>query len=439
MKRFFAILLTLLMVLPMCLVAQAGEVDPDVKPFQFVNWSAPLEEFSNFWKMPYLWNDPSWKNPGIETLPISFPGYAGKDITAIAEAMKEVLDEYPDGARYINFPMLIESQAELVVYLDKGTELVQEWLEEFLSEYKAIGGKLDGLSFDVEYITIQSYYITQELSKDPLLFNEIVNDPRYATEIRPLLEERGFKFYENVTDYTPEIYSAATNSGSEYAVSRSVWDTVMRNRVNAYITEASAPLYKYYPDAKSSNYCHAANASWVKTISDLGGVIGGGGNTNYAGNTSNENSYFIRPGADYYTNLQDSTPTSKKPVSFNAAHYAETQFHMFLWDMHIFKNMYASSDNNRISAYFSGFNYTKRDSSTDNPPLSDLPQSDKGQNRRRRTPRLQRRTRRRTRFRPRSFAQGPRDGGRTREAALRLSREGTQRGDQQSARVGQPY
>ncbi len=368
MKRFFAILLVLLMVLPMCLVAQAGEVDAKVKPFQFVNWAEPLEELPNFWAMPYFWCG-NWQNPGIEALAISYPAAnVGTDIAAIAEAVKEVFDEYPDGARYINFPMLIESQAEKVVYLDKGTKLVQDWLDEFLSEYKAIGGKLDGLAFDVEYIAIQSYYISQELTKDPLLFDEIVKDPRYATEIRPLLEERGFKFYENVTEYTPEIYSASTKSGDEYAASRGIWDTVMRNRVDAYMTEASSALEKYFPDAKSSNYCHPANVSWVKTISDLGGVIGSGGNSIYAGNTSNENSYFIRPGADYYTNLQESTPTFKKPVSFNAAHFAETKFHMFLWDMHIFKNMFASSDNNRISAYFSGFNYTDRETSTCNSP-----------------------------------------------------------------------
>jgi len=357
MKKILAVLLALLMVLPMCLVAQAGDVDAEVKPYQFVNWSEPLEELSNFWVMPKFWCG-NWQNPGVEALAMSYTAKnTGSDISEIAAAVKEVFDEYPDGARYINFPMLVESQAELVVYLDKGTKLVKDWLEEFLSEYKALGGKLDGLIFDVEYTAIQSYYISQELTKDPLLFDEIVKDPRYATEIRPLLEERGFKFYEDVTEYTPEIYSAAQKSGDEYALSRSIWDTVMRNRVNAYITEASSPLEKYYPDAYSSNYCHPANVSWVKTISDLGGVIGSGGNSTYAGNTSNENTYLIRPAADFYTNLKDSTPTLKKPVNYYKTYLPENKFSMFLWDMHIFKNMYASSDNNRISVWFAGYNY----------------------------------------------------------------------------------
>ena len=69
-----------------------------------------------------------------------------------------------------------------------------------------------------------------------------------------MLEERGFKFYSPITDQTPEIFGINTNSGADYAQSRSIWNAVMRTYLANTITEGCAPMWDYYPDAVLSDY-----------------------------------------------------------------------------------------------------------------------------------------------------------------------------------------
>ena len=114
--------------------------------------------------------------------------------------------------------------------MDKAIPIVNEWLENFLAEYYSIGGKLDGLFTVVEYMRIYSSYIYGEVAKDdPLIYDKIVKNKVYQDKIKPMLKERGFNFYEPVTERTPEIFSIHPNSGAEYATSRAIWDTVMRS------------------------------------------------------------------------------------------------------------------------------------------------------------------------------------------------------------------
>jgi len=365
MKRILAILLVVIMILPMCLVAQADGASTDVLPFTFINWNDPGKKYDNVREMPYFWL--YFADYVSETLDIKYPGGGGADIPSIAKGLKETFDKYPEGSRFINFPMVIEVKAENVIFLEKGPRMVQKWLEEFLAEYKRIGGKLDGLVCDVEYLDGFSPYLSNALSKDPLLLNKIVEDPRYKTEVRPLLEERGFKFWPNPTEYCPEIYSIHKKAGDDYVASQNIWDAVMRNRLSAYITKACEPLFKYYPDAMVNNYCYGAQKTWLKTHGDRGD-LSVGGNYDHAGNTSNENTYFIRPGQDFYTNLNTSEPTLNKPVNYNDVQYKPTQFNMLLWDMHVFKNMYEASGNERISAWIAPYCYNDEEMSTCNSP-----------------------------------------------------------------------
>jgi hypothetical protein len=101
--------------------------------------------------------------------------------------------------------------------MEKGAEVMNKWFTEFIAEYAAIGGKLDGLVTDLEYFELSEYYINQQAQKDMFIYYKIVENPNYATKIRPELVERGFKFWPKVTDETPEIYSISSGAGAEYS------------------------------------------------------------------------------------------------------------------------------------------------------------------------------------------------------------------------------
>ena len=241
MKRILAILLVAIMVLPMCLVTGAAEEAPEKKPFYVTYWhSSPAGENQvgeYCYAMPYFWCYPI--KEGDEQLKIltrinSTGGSTGGSTDPIkgAALLKNLLDTYPEGTRYMNFspvPTAFKALAEDIVYMDKAAAYIKAWLDTFLAEYKRIGGKLDGIIVDLEYREGYSWYLSSHVDKDHSLMNDIVQNPNYLTRLRPKLEERGFEFYPNPSEYTPEIYSAHQKSGDKYATSRSIWDKAIRN------------------------------------------------------------------------------------------------------------------------------------------------------------------------------------------------------------------
>ena len=140
MKKILAFLLIVTMLLPMGMVAHAeGE---DIKPFYLIQWGPTLEEQTNVHTMPFF-----WANSGKMATPLTSISYGGSyDISDIARTLKEQFDEYPDGARYFIFclpPTAFHQTREDVLFVEKGVEICQQWLDAFLKEYKSIGGKLD--------------------------------------------------------------------------------------------------------------------------------------------------------------------------------------------------------------------------------------------------------------------------------------------------------
>ena len=366
MKKLLAIFLVLAMVLPMCVVTNAAEADVEIKPF---NISTSLKEgFDNIWPKIHFWSRASEDYVTEDSIKVSaMNGVGGKTPKEVAENLKPIFDEYPDGMRYIRFTAFraaLFAMIEDSIFMDKGTKVIKAWFEEFIEHYHAIGGKIDGISVDIEYVDGNAYYLTQAAKKDAYVFQKIVENPNYATRIRPALEERGFKFWPNVTEETPEIYSIHSKSGDEYAQSRSIWNIVVRNHLNEYVNEGVLePLLKYYPDGLVFDYQSRNTYAWQKTPGDQG-EVGTGGNYEVAGNVNYFNTYASRPGTGFYK--EDGQPIYVKIPSYNEVAYEDNPFNMVKFDTIFAKNLKASAPDGRITSIVAYYNYGGRDGSYGN-------------------------------------------------------------------------
>ena len=206
-----------------------------------------------------------------------------------------------------------------------------------------------------------SYYLydyyagTRGKEENKYIYQDIVNDPRYETQIRPKLEALGFKFYEDVGGEKSEIWCINTRDSSTKGHSEcsEIWNHVVDlmeiEAVNECVLE---PLQKYYPDGTVSDYKVGAQDTWNRATGTHGGevifnTIGAGNVSNwllYAGNP--ENAYF-----GWGTSVYDNPP------SYNDAEFKATPFNMFLYDINYFKNMYASTDDGRIDAWVANYEY----------------------------------------------------------------------------------
>ena len=365
MKKLFALLLVLVLLVPMCLVAQADSVA--AKPFYGLGWT----DFDNE-KFSYMEGCATLSIGNIgDVLHISYGGAkitAGsiddEQVTKMANALKKTMDARPEGMRYLHFfgpGKALGLAPENVVYLDHGVNQLKEMTSALFKKYYEIGGKVEGAIMAVLYTDMGSYYInTTNVPKDPMVYKKIVSDPRYATEVRPMLEERGFVFYDNVTDYTPEIYGISGKAGSKYSNCRAIWDTVMRIRLNAYVTEwCYEPMAQYFPDVYVSDYQSADTDSWHKAVSNDGGVMGSGGNSIRAGNTSCENFYSGRPTSEFYK--ESGTPVYKNIPTYNEAVYEDSRYNAFRYDMNVAKRVYTASGDGKVCYWVSRFDGGKGD------------------------------------------------------------------------------
>ncbi len=343
MKKVFALFLVLALLIPMGIPANAAEAD--IRPFYMVTWDEEGEGqgYTNVYPMAIFWS--TFSRFTEDEAHVFFRWKGGSTYETIAENLKELFDTFPEGARYINYNSLSTALMGFKedIFLDKGVPLMVKWLDGFLAEYKRIGGKLDGLTIDLEFTDIWAYYVTSKAAKDPMLYDRIVKHPSYQNKIRPELEKRGFKFYENVTELTPEIYSLTNNSACQ-----SIWDSVMRNYVADVITEACEPLWKYYPDALVSDYTTKDSKPW-----NMDQEIGGsGGNWRTAGNMSNENFYMGRPLTTFYA-----ANTFSTVPGYNSAIYEKTAFNRFKYDNNVGRTTRMSSDTGNISYWIGGYYY----------------------------------------------------------------------------------
>ena len=346
MKRALVLFLALAMLLP-AVFLQPAKAAVTKEPFYVLNWEkVDKGNYDNIYLAPLFWTAAS------VDYKVSWSG--ASSFADLAKKTKELFDTRPEGTRFINFGfpprIYLSDHVENYVYMDEGLDMLWTWFSQFLSAFSSIGGELDGVILDTEISKMNAANL-QSLS----IYRDIVEDPRYATEIRPLLEERGFPFY-NAPD-TPEISSIHNSlTGEKFDEARAIWDQVMQIRVADYLDEGVCQLlWEYYPDALVSDYQSSDRDGWYKFLSSSGTPLNAGVNAVKVGNTSNYNAYNTRPGSGFYKDA-DGNSLYNTPYAYNGAIYGESAFHMALWDVNTFKNIYASTDNKTISAWVRSYN-----------------------------------------------------------------------------------
>ncbi len=362
MKRIIAIVLAavlLLALLPLGLLASAETVT--AKPFYTLNCSELWEP------EPFVLARAAFNSPKItKDYTYLVSAYGATDIKTIAQKTKEDFDKRPDGTRYIMLNLMTKAVYGLTeknIYFDKAEVAIKGWMEEFIKEYHSIGGKLDGISLDLEFVYCGAWYIhLGALNKNndarfdnPNLFFDIVNDPRYKTEIRPMLEELNFPF-ETPTSQKTEIHGIDKSGSKAYTI----WDIVMSNRKSALIDRTVyEPLIKYYPEANLNDYQVGYNYGWQKAVRNDNAVVIG--NRLGCGNTSSFNAYSARPSNTMsgYTNKDEpaANPSYATPVACNDALYELTAFNRMLWDVNLLKNMMDATPSGRIATHITYFTY----------------------------------------------------------------------------------
>ncbi len=365
MKRIIAIALAavlLLALLPLGLLVNAETVTK--KPFYTLNGSV-------LWNPEtYVYTRARFTSPEItENSTYMVSAYGSRDIKTIAQKTKEDFDQRPEGTRYILLNLMtkaVHGLTEKNVYFDKAEAAIKEWVSEFIKEYHSIGGKLDGITVDLEYIYCGAWYIHlgalnkngDERFDNPNLFFDIVEDPRYKTEIRPMLEEQGFPF-ETATSKKTEIHGIDKQNSTAY----SIWNVVMQNR-KAKLVDKSVyePMAKYYPNANVADYQVGYTYGWQKTVKDAAGALSG--NRLGCGTTSSFNAYSARPNNTMsgYTNQNEpaANPSYDTPAACNDALYELTAFNRMLWDINLLKNMMDATPSGKIAAHITYFNYNNK-------------------------------------------------------------------------------
>ncbi len=370
MKRFIAIVLALVAIvalLPASTLVSAASVTAE--PFYCLNGKELWKDDPYVMVKPYFYTS-TVKEGQVLT---SVSAYGSSDIKTIAQKMKEDFNSRPAGTRYMNFNMMsraIHHMVEYSVYFDKAVAAISQWVDAFLAEYKSIGGELDGIALDLEYIHGGSWYVTRAYNQNYTkaeevrynnanIFADIVNDSRYKTELRPLLEEYGFEFYpasKQTADKT-EIYSITTR----YSKAANTWDYVMKLRMSKACDDAVYyPMIKYYPDALISDYQVRYTKGWQKAVMNSASPLLG--NQNGVGGVSCFNAYAARPdcaiyGMDGKGNFL-ANPTYTYPASYNEAAYKLTPFNTCMWEINIFKQMYEVTEAKKIACHITYFNYS---------------------------------------------------------------------------------
>ncbi len=377
MKKILATILTLAILLSVApslgTVADAAST-PD-KPFIAMAWSpVDMEKFGNIEDAPII----QVNNIG-GTINLN-----NSDPADLAKSIKAKLDKLPEGMRHIrlnNTSVAFELGAKLVIYVGEGITQLRTQFQAFVEAYYALGGKLDGVILDTEYVDMGNWYlytsgyggVYEKDIKNHNFYNELVAHPRYATEIRPMLEEYGFVFYENVGGDKSEIWSIypyqyLNNSKyptyaadyAKYASCASIWNRVMYDRQAIYLSYALyEPMAARYPDAVMSDYQAYDSGTWYKNLISYS-------NGMKVGNVSNYNDYLRTPGEDYFKS--GSTYLYQNPASYYEASYDQDPYGMLVWNVNRFKNMYEATDTKKISVWIAEYDYGSMEGAYRNSP-----------------------------------------------------------------------
>ncbi len=389
MKKLLAVLLVVAMLVPMSLAVPTKAEEVQKKPFYTLNWSGVDQEYNNN-MISFL--TASFTGRGEDIIftgagaSLNDNSYTDTDVAAMAAAIKTRMDKRPAGQRYVYISGngdMFGLAPENSLFMDYYVGRMAKMMEDLFKKMKDIGCPLDGVLIDTEYVGLSCYYLIDtansyqpnSLPENPDLLRDIVKDKRYKTEIRPLLEEYGFVFYDagdpaKQKTFT-ELFSLTKGAGAKYSKSRSIWDTVMRIHLNRYNDQwLYEPLKKYYPDAHCSDYQSMDTNSWLKMagVADDGTVMNGG-NSHRVGNTSTTSFYYTSPSPSDLKNMI-------KIAGLNAPYFAAEPFTGLLYDINFFRYMYNSSETKQVAPWIAGYTYVytgdKRVRTGNSPYYTDL-------------------------------------------------------------------
>ncbi len=375
MKRISAFVLAMVMLfalIPMGITTDAAAID--VEPFYCINMSETNPDMPYTYWMPFFYAydmDENTQWPRVSC-------YGTSDQGELALRLKEDFNNRPKGSRYFQLCIVATAfygMVEEYVYFDRAVELTKDWVTDFLEIYKGIGGELDGIIVDLEYHHshenyFKEYLIDTKISAtqttdayirpgDPAILDRIVEHESYD-KLRAMLDECGFQFYEgtdhselwSVQRYTHRVYNGLTLQGTYsnpnfVSANASIWNHVMDVMERESINEAVLdPLLEYYPDAIVSDYQSGSYDAWDKGMDGIGALERF--NIQGAGNAANYNAYYGK-----------GIHLSNPPASYNDAVYEHTPFNSSLFDINLFKNIYAASDTGIMNAWIAEYWYSK--------------------------------------------------------------------------------
>lgn len=157
------------------------------------------------------------------------------------------LKSMPEGRRGIDIHLLstrLTEKRENFIWWDYGAENLRKFFDVYFDALAKEGVPLDYVIDDLE-AEMTNWSINTEDKAD-----KIVKDPRYATEIRPLLEERNFRFGEDGKHELYYMYNYTADKASYM-----IWNNTMDCRIADYYNYAMfEPFKKNFPNGKMSNY-----------------------------------------------------------------------------------------------------------------------------------------------------------------------------------------
>ena len=382
MKRIIALALTILLLavlFPASIVSNAESVK--VSPYYVVNWGGVADDvYEHMYGLPYTWISKNDITP--TTTQINPTLFSSSDVKVSAQNLKEMFDARPEGTRYINLVFtrtVLTTTAKAQIDLTHGVGLAKDYLTRLFSEYARIGGKLDGISLDLEYFGGEYWTLHQLYNNgrgpNPNVYNEIVANEVYKNKFRPMLAAKGFPFYNGSNH--PEIWNINPNAGSKHSTAATIWNDAWGELLAEYQYDGIVePIMTYFPDIIISDYKVGDVFRWQRGMNGDSGTQATG---HKVGNTSNENAYNARPGMYFFgygrtkengwDKLDKTTrKTYVKPASYNGAVYPDSAYGNALWDVNAHKRMLEATDTRLLNSWIAFPSYNSQNGGYANTP-----------------------------------------------------------------------
>lgn len=253
-----------------------------------------------------------------------------KGVKTVAKETAYYLKSMPEGRHAIDIYRLsydINNGEENVIWWDKGADELRKIMYKFFEALKSEGAELDYIIDDMED-DMSNWSIEKKEIADA-----IVADPRYATQIRPELESRGFRFG---TEEQGDLYYVVNYTKDKSAYN--IWNRAMDgDRIADYHNSVFYNVAKeFYPDIKLSNYSSVAYNGEAKLITGLG-----------------HKTYLGGPGKSYigthsapvcYGTINHITWEGKAPEGYRFDRFHKTAYNAMLLDSMRAQSAYLSTE-----------------------------------------------------------------------------------------------